>query len=167
MAETQKTKPISNFHYEYAFLSNFFDPAPVELDGVWYPNIECAYQAAKTLDLKLREPFTKYQAGKAKSEGQNLPLRENWDGIKNDVMLDLLRKKFSNPGLRLKLLATGDAELIEGNWWHDMWFGVCNGRCKEGPHNPSGLNWLGKLLMQVRTELENSNGCSQGNKQTI
>lgn len=42
-----------------------------------------------------------------------------------------------------KLIKTGDAELIEGNWWGDKYWGMCNGE---------GMNKLGKILMQVRKE---------------
>ena len=45
------------------------------------------------------------------------------------------------------LLATGEEYLVEGNTWGDKYWGVCGG---------IGLNHLGKLLMQVRDELESS-----------
>lgn len=61
-------------------------------------------------------------------------------------MLNLLRYKFSqHMDLREALLATGDAVLVEGNWWGDTFFGVCRGE---------GENWLGRMLMQVREELK-------------
>lgn len=60
-------------------------------------------------------------------------------------MLDLQRQKYTVPYLREKLLATGDAELVEGNTWGDRFWGVCNG---------VGQNWLGRLLMQVRDEIK-------------
>lgn len=62
-------------------------------------------------------------------------------------MLDALRKKFSDDKLRSMLLATGEEYLVEGNTWGDKYWGVCGG---------IGLNHLGKLLMQVRDELESS-----------
>ena len=47
----------------------------------------------------------------------------------------------------MKLLATGEEELIEGNYWHDTCWGVCNcAKCGD-----KGENRLGKLLMEVRT----------------
>jgi predicted NAD-dependent protein-ADP-ribosyltransferase YbiA (DUF1768 family) len=61
-------------------------------------------------------------------------------------MLSALRIKFKNPELRAMLLTTGDEELIEGNWWRDTYWGVCEG---------IGQNKLGKLLMQVREEIKN------------
>ena len=56
-------------------------------------------------------------------------------------MRDALIQKFSDKKLQKKLIDTGDAELIEGNWWGDKFWGVCEGE---------GENHLGKLLMEVR-----------------
>jgi predicted NAD-dependent protein-ADP-ribosyltransferase YbiA (DUF1768 family) len=57
----------------------------------------------------------------------------------------MVRLKFStHQELRERLLATGEAELIEGNTWNDTFWGVCKGE---------GQNWLGKILMEVRKEL--------------
>jgi predicted NAD-dependent protein-ADP-ribosyltransferase YbiA (DUF1768 family) len=65
-------------------------------------------------------------------------------------MLRLLREKFTDhPGLRGKLLATGDAYLEERNYWHDVIWGACT--CST--HKGGGQNMLGVLLMIVRGEL--------------
>lgn len=140
---------ISSFKDEYDFLSNFY-LHDVEFDGVIYKSIEHAYCAAKTLDPDERWLIqSATTSGKAKKLGRNITLRDDWDKIKFNIMLDLLRKKFK-PGTELaeKLLDTQNAYLEEGNWWGDVIWGVCKGK---------GLNMLGKLLMQVRDELnENS-----------
>jgi predicted NAD-dependent protein-ADP-ribosyltransferase YbiA (DUF1768 family) len=62
-------------------------------------------------------------------------------------MLTLLREKFRDWNLRDRLLNTGDAILIEGNTWHDTYWGHCI--C---PRCHGGANFLGILLTQVRTE---------------
>jgi predicted NAD-dependent protein-ADP-ribosyltransferase YbiA (DUF1768 family) len=59
-------------------------------------------------------------------------------------MKQLLKLKFNNPDLQQKLIATYPEELIEGNYWHDTYWGVCEG---------VGENHLGKLLMEIRNEL--------------
>jgi hypothetical protein len=71
-------------------------------------------------------------------------LRADWEDIRLEVMLNLLRQKFA-PGseLRTKLETTTPHELVEGNTWGDTFWGVCNG---------VGQNNLGRLLMQVRDE---------------
>lgn len=133
---------IDRFWGEWGFLSNFA-PCEVWLDGVKYPSVEHAYQAAKTLDLEQREKFllNGITPGMAKRMGKTLKLRPDWDGVKMGIMRDLLMQKFSPSILRRKLLSTFQAELIEGNTWGDTFWGVCDG---------IGENWLGKLLMEVR-----------------
>ena len=66
-------------------------------------------------------------------------------------MLLCLRLKFrQNPRLRECLLSTQDAVLVEGNTWHDNYWGNC--RCRKCRRH-KGLNRLGRLLMQVRAEI--------------
>lgn len=135
---------ISDFRGEYRWLSNFH-LVEVHLAGLPYPSTEHAYQAAKTLDATQRCAVRCAKTpGQAKRLGQTLKLRDDWEQVKIAVMLDLQRQKYKQPDLRTKLLATGDAELIEGNTWGDRFWGVCKGE---------GLNWLGRLLMQVRDEI--------------
>lgn len=136
---------IDSFETEpYRFLSNFW-PAPVKLDGVEYPTVEHAYQAAKTFDPHQREVIRGLpKPGQAKRAGRAFKARPDWPAVKVDVMLDLLRQKFRRRSrLAHHLEITGDAELIEGNTWGDYFWGVCEGR---------GANALGNLLMKVRAE---------------
>ena len=84
-------------------------------------------------------------------EGRNRqnPLRPDWEGVKDKVMLQALRMKFSqNPEITKELLATGDAILIEHTRNDAYWGDGGDG---------SGKNKLGLLLMKVREELKNSN----------
>ncbi len=135
---------VSSFRGPYRFLSNFY-PAPVEFEGQRYPTVEHAYQAAKTPDAALRKRIREARnAGTAKMLGQRVPLRKDWERVKLDVMLDLLRKKFCRPSLSDLLLATEDLRLVEGNTWNDRFWGAVDGK---------GKNHLGRLLMQVRDEL--------------
>jgi ribA/ribD-fused uncharacterized protein len=135
---------IDSFFSKYRFLSNF-EPCTVVYDGMTYSCSEAAYQAAKTTDVSLRIAFTTMNGSKAKYAGQKLTLRPDWNDIKVDVMYQIVKDKFfRNPELRVKLLNTGDLQLIEGNYWGDTFWGVCNG---------VGENHLGKILMRVRKEL--------------
>jgi len=142
-ASKVKVKVIDNFSGKYRFLSNFY-PAEVELDGVIYPSVENAYQAAKTLDTEERNKFTKCNATSAKRLGRNLKLRDGWEKVRVEIMAQLIHKKFQYPELREKLIATGTAELVEGNWWGDTFWGVCKGK---------GQNKLGSILMLIREVL--------------
>ena len=135
---------INSFEKEYSFLSNFYD-SPIVEDGITYPTNEHYFQAMKTLDLKKRKEIAACDTpGKAKQMGRKVFLRPDWEDVKIDVMETGLRKKFSNPDLAKKLVATGNEELVEGNWWNDTFWGVCEG---------VGENHLGKLLMKIRAEL--------------
>lgn len=139
--QTMQEEAIKSFNGNYRFLSNFWYSA-VPYDGQWYRTVEHAYQAAKTIHEEHREYIRGCTTpGEAKSLGRQIPMRSDWNEIKVDVMRTLLREKFKDEGLRDQLLATGDAELIEGNTWGDYFWGVCYGE---------GQNWLGKLLMEVR-----------------
>lgn len=110
---------ICCFQGEFEFLSNFYTHN-IEYNGIVYPTVEHAFQAAKCLDneekLKILEAPT---PGKAKRIGKKIVMRPDWDNIKIDVMKDLLVLKFSDPELKEKLKATGEEELIEGNNWND------------------------------------------------
>ena len=135
---------IDKFFGPYRFLSNF-EPCTVVYGGLTFTCSEAAYQAAKTNDVSLRIPFTTMNGAKAKHAGQKLTMRPDWNDVKIDVMYQIVKDKFfHNPSLKEKLLQTGDLELIEGNYWGDTFWGVCNG---------IGENNLGKILMRVRKEL--------------
>ncbi len=136
-------KSIEKFSGEYRWLSNFW-PAEVMLDGVKYPTVEHAYQAAKTTDEQIRAEIQVLPTpGRAKRA--RVELRPDWEEIKVMVMSRLLVQKFS-PGSDLgkQLVATGYVKIIEGNKWKDTFWGVCDG---------IGKNHLGRLLMAIRREL--------------
>jgi ribA/ribD-fused uncharacterized protein len=125
-----------------------FHPAIIEFEGKQYPTVEHAYQAAKTENLRAREQFQitgSLTAGQAKRMGALLDLRPGWNAMKVGIMYQLLLEKFTYVDLRLKIISTTDAELIEGNDWGDTFWGVCNGE---------GENLLGKCLMMVRTHVK-------------
>lgn len=134
-------EPIAYFEGPHRFLSNFY-ACWVTYEGVEYASVEHAYQAQKTLDPQERENIRLAGGpGYAKRLGRTATIRPHWDAMKVRIMSELLAEKFSNPELALMLKRTGDALLIEGNWWNDRFWGVCRGE---------GENMLGKLLMEVR-----------------
>ena len=141
-------KAINRFDGEYAFLSNFYD-FPVSAHGISYQNSEAAFQAQKCEDVKDRLEFRTMTAREAKKAGRKVKLRQHWDGMKDDEMLLILRNKFSNPEMAEKLLDTGNRELVEGNYWHDNYWGNCT--C-EKCRNVEGKNKLGQMLMVIRDE---------------
>jgi N-glycosidase YbiA len=138
------SESITSFREEHFFLSNFY-PCVIELDEDHYATLEHALQASKTTIHSERYKIMGLPTpGKAKRAGQEVPLRKDWEQVKLKIMADLLWQKFSQPELTAKLLATGDAQLIEGNDWGDRYWGQVNG---------VGHNHLGRLLMAVRALL--------------
>jgi len=143
-------KVIDKFIDEEFFLSNFYIH-PFKWNGKEYKSVEHAYQASKC-DNEAEHDWIRLMdsAGKAKRNGMKVRLRKDWESVKENIMLELLRVKFSDPELKKKLKDTKNYELIEGNYWHDNFFGNCTCQnCKD----IEGQNKLGKLLMQVRQEI--------------
>ncbi len=95
----------------------------------------------------------------AKRYGRSLSLRTDWNQVKDQIMLDIVRSKFSNPRLRSALSKTGTCYLFEGNNWHDVYWGVCDGEHANYDNTPAhsglavGENKLGKILETVRFEI--------------
>jgi ribA/ribD-fused uncharacterized protein len=157
---------IDSFSGRWRFLSNFY-PAKILHQGITYPTVEHYYVAMKIKNdqqidgrnithIDCREMIAKMpaeHAGKVKQLGQILKVRKDWKDVKMDVMLWGVREKFKHEDLKQMLLDTGEQELIEGNWWHDNFFGICT--C--GPCQGQGQNNLGKILMKVREELRQQN----------
>jgi hypothetical protein len=137
---------IDRFSGSYDWLSNFYE-AQVMFDGMHYRTAEHAFQAQKTFDKKVKKCIRDLlQPSQAKSFGRTIRLRPDWEMVKRQIMFDVAWKKFScNPTLLDKLLKTEGDELIEGNAHGDQYWGV------DG--YGIGENWLGKILMKVRSEI--------------
>ncbi len=128
--------PIDSFSGPYRFLSNFW----IEPDGT---HVEGEYQAAKSVPP--RDALRLLSPGQAKAAGRRSKLRRDWDHVRVGIMYNLVRQKFADHRVLAEaLMATGDAELIEGNHWGDHFWGVCRG---------VGENRMGKILMEVRMKL--------------
>ncbi|MBM2574837.1 NADAR family protein [Jannaschia sp. Os4] len=130
----------------YAELSNFA-PFGVEMDGAWWRTVEHAFQAAKFDDPAHRERILaahRPKDAKALGLSRAVPIRGDWDEVRVEVMRGLVRAKFAiHDGPRAVLLGTGDEEIVEST--QDLFWG--------GGPDGSGLNWLGRLLMETREAL--------------
>lgn len=139
------TALIDCFRGDFGFLSNFYESS-IWVDGLQYRSVEHAYQAAKSNDPSTKELIRNARTPAiAKRLGKAVQLSLDWESRKVDLMREFLRQKFRNPLLRSMLLATENALLVEGNTWNDTFWGVCRGK---------GNNWLGRLLMEVRSECQ-------------
>ena len=131
----------------YGEFSNFA-PFPITLNGRRWPTSEHYFQAQKFAGTPHEEeirransPMIAARMGRSRKR----PLRPDWERAKDGIMREALRAKFDqHESLRKLLLDTGDAELIEHTANDDYWADGGDG---------SGLNKLGLLLMQLRSEL--------------
>lgn len=135
------------FRDEYYFLSNMY-PAPVTVvigaRSFTFSCAEAAFQAQKCPERA--GEFLNIDGFAAKRLGYRVSLCDNWDNMKLGWMCKVLEAKFTqNKELAKKLIATGDTELVEDNTWKDTYWGRYNGY---------GENHLGKLLMEIREELQ-------------
>ncbi|RIA97874.1 hypothetical protein C1645_719390 [Glomus cerebriforme] len=135
---------------EWGEFSNFFE-AEILIDGETWPTVEHYFQAQKfpsqpEIQQKIRNFKT---PGQAKNFGvKHSGLRSDWEQVKDNVMHEALRAKFSqHRNLRKLLLSTGDAELVESSPTDSYWG---NAARKDGSE---GFNKLGLLLMEIRKTL--------------
>lgn len=140
---------INRFRGEYGFLSNFWE-VPVTYKGLTYGSNEAAFQAQKCMTEEEKQFFACLRPSAAKKHGRRVTLRPDWEEVKVGIMEEIVRAKFTqNEEMKQRLMATGDAELEEGNDWHDTCWGVDS---KTG----EGENHLGRILMRVRRELQDN-----------
>ncbi len=149
---THDNQNIKGFFGDYRFLSNF-EICDCVYQGLEYTSSEAAYQSAKYKDKNERvafqniTPFQSMKLGRAVTASNMV---RDWDKIKISVMHQILVSKFTlNSDLKNKLLSTGDKFLCETNWWNDYFWGQ--------DINGKGENNLGKILMQIRTDLKYEN----------
>ena len=135
---------------EYDFLSNMH-PCPVHYGTETFPCVETAFQFQKSVETKDKERFVTKDAQwidgyTAKKIGRQVKLREDWNDERIVVMYKLLEDKFyNNKKMRQLLKETGNIYIAEENDWGDTFWGVCNGK---------GSNILGKMLMEIRQNIQ-------------
>jgi len=125
---------IDKFEGRFRFLSNFY-PCKIEHKGIKYPSVEHFYVAMKVTEMQLidgiyytaadfREMISRISnPGDVKKIGSRVKIRRDWDDKKLEFMNWAVREKFKDETLAEMLISTGDQEIIEGNWWHDNFFG--------------------------------------------
>lgn len=140
------------FFYEqdYYVLSNFSSFRVVVFDFD-FQTAEHAYHWRK---FTVNDPLIAAQIFYARSAHDAFKIAEkhkaeqakNWNAVRLDVMREILRAKAGqHEYVGRKLLSTGNRELIE-NSWRDSFWGWGEDR--------NGKNMLGKLWMEVRSELK-------------
>jgi len=125
-----------------------FSPHPVELKGRVWPTAEHYFQAQKFAGTpheealhQAKSPMIVARMGRDRAK----PLRADWESVKDDIMREAVRAKFTqHADLRSLLLSTGDSTLVEHTTKDSYWADAGDG---------SGKNRLGEILMEIRVEL--------------
>ena len=144
---------ITSFKDDYEFLSNFY-PCKITIAGYTFPSVENAYQAMKCANLSDYGQFVNIGPAEAKKLGRKVQLRSDWEQIKYNVMRQLLDLKFQDKVLLKMLQDTAPESIIEGNYWHDNYWGMCQcDKCK----SKIKYNHLGELLQRKRNLSGTSN----------
>ncbi len=140
---------IYGFQGEYRWLSNFWIlPEPIMVQGIPFNHTEALYVVRKCgiVERGTMEMLASLTPGECKKWGQEVPMAKSWAYNRVGMMRNILVKKFEIPEMREKLLATGDAEIVEANRWGDTFWGVDEA-------TGEGLNTLGKLIMGIRESI--------------
>lgn len=172
VSETTKIDPALN-PYESGIISFYktwdpygsfsnLSPHPIQIldengNYVTWSTVEHYYQAHKfygVQDPAAQECFQAIKSAKSPEEAARIGrkiqrqrpdlVRPDWETAKIDVMYRALKAKFSiYPHLNSMLVSTAGSVLVEGSP-HDLFWG--------GGREGEGLNYLGRLLMQLRSE---------------
>lgn len=132
---------------EHGHFSNFSRQS-IWLKGKRWPTSEHYFQAQKFAGTEHEEAIRLAKTPRIAADmgrDRKKPLRRDWEAVKDDVMREAVRAKFTqHADLREMLLATGTATLVE-HTTNDAYWGD-NG-------DGSGRNMLGRILMDIREEL--------------
>ena len=132
---------------EYGELSNFA-LYPIQLKGKRWPTSERYFQAQKFAAVRDQEEVRNANTpmlAAALGRDRKRKLRRDWESVKLGVMREAVEAKFrQHEELRVLILGTGDARLIEHTDHDDFWGDGGDG---------SGRNELGRILMAVRARL--------------
>ena len=107
------------FKNEYKWLSNF-EPCEIELHGIIYQSVESAYQSEKSNNENWKEFCKNNSSRDVKIKSKSIKIRKDWNDVKLKLMENLLIQKFSKEPFKTLLLETGDENIVEGNFWNDL-----------------------------------------------
>jgi len=136
---------------DYGAFSNFSRHGFM-LDGKYWKTSEHYFQAMKfegtEYEDKVREALSPKEAATI-GRRRDLPLRKDWEDVKDEIMHRAVLKKFqTHEDLKKVLLSTGNQAIVE-NAPSDYYWG-----CGQ---DGTGKNMLGHILMKVREKLKTNN----------
>lgn len=116
------------------------------LDNEWWLSVSHYYYANKVIDSDLKDIIRQIEdPTEAKSLCRTFPTKENWENLKYEYMYNAMGAKFlQNRDCLGVLISTKNKAIIEDSPFNYYWGGKNN-----------GLNMLGKILEQVRSDIRN------------
>ena len=139
----------------YGGLSNMASGFPIVVNGIRIRTAEALYQACRyptrpdvqRLIIEERSPMT----AKMKARRFITDTRRDWDNVRVKIMRWCLRVKLAQHwnSFGTLLLSTGDAPIVEDSRKDAFW-----GAKRNGGGELVGTNALGRLLMELREELK-------------
>src|SRR5262249_8450882 len=109
---------------EYGCFSNF-SRHPIFLKGKRWPTTEHYFPAQKFTETTPEERVRlakKPMLAASMGRDRKRPLRRDWESVKDQIMLEAVRAKFTqHEELTAILLGTGDAKLVEHTANDDYW----------------------------------------------
>ena len=144
---------------EFGGLSNMAAGFAIEVNGIRIRSPEALYQACRFPHrpelqrhiLEQRSPMTAKMVGKPYVHDS----RDDWDRVRVAIMRWCLQIKLAQNWSRFSelLLATGDRPIVEDSRRDDFW-----GAIPVDSDTLSGMNVLGRLLMELREHVRNDPG---------
>ena len=141
---------------EFGGLSNMAAGFPLEINGIKVRTSEALYQACRFPHrpelqrhiINQRSPMTAKMVGKPYARDS----RRDWDHVRVKIMRWCLRVKLAQNWAAFGelLLATGDRPIVEDSRRDGFW-----GTVRVESDTLSGMNVLGRLLMELREQLRN------------
>lgn len=135
-------------------------PYPVEYEGKEYRTTEALFQTLRFDDEEIKEAIRENKS----PMGAKFISRGNRDKMVvepvsekdlNNMRMCLRLKIEQHPKLVDELLGTGDEEIVEDCTKRQRGSGLLWGAAQQEDGTWEGQNWLGKLWMELRDELQN------------
>ena len=151
-----------NYVFFWNDLCSNFEFVDIEHKGNVFPTTEHAFMWEKAMcfgDKQIaNELLTCKLPGLAKNLGRQVKNFDagKWDEVCYEAMLVVNRIKWNQPKYKEFLLGTGDKTLVEASPYDRIWgIGMkANEEGIEDEANWKGHNLLGKVLMDVRKEIQ-------------
>lgn len=132
----------------YGCFSNFA-PFPININSIEWLTTEHYFQSQKFTGTQYEEEIrlieSPAEAARA-GRDRNKPLRKDWHIVKDEIMYTAIRAKVEQHSkIKEILISTGNCILVEHTTNDSYWADNGDG---------TGLNMLGKILMDVRKHLQ-------------